>query len=238
MKYATENDYLRTAFLGRVAHELRGPAGTIQGVMQALEAALGDAAEGHAHLFAMARRGVGRIVRSADRLEQTGQLERGSVAFNQNSYDLTELVRDAVVAAQALHGQTKIALELHVPPNPQLCTVDARWMSIVLYELTSNALRHALERVHVFVEPDTHDPARLAIAFVDDNRTSRAFAPMRFRETTDGPGLGLALSIVQDVMRAHGGELRIEQGMQNGEAYGARVSVFIPRIAQPLNEST
>lgn len=69
---------LEPDFLVRMAHELRGPAGIIQGSLTELEVALGEEAEQYGKLFAMARRGVARVTHTAMLLEQTGRLVAGA----------------------------------------------------------------------------------------------------------------------------------------------------------------
>lgn len=80
MSTPVQNASLEPTFLLRMAHELRGPAGIIQGSLTELEAALGQEAEQYQKLFAMARRGVARVTRTAALLEQTGRLAAGSAA--------------------------------------------------------------------------------------------------------------------------------------------------------------
>ena len=58
---------------------LRGHAGVIHGALQELEASLGDRATSGELFLSMAKRGVKRILRTADRLQQTGQIERGTL---------------------------------------------------------------------------------------------------------------------------------------------------------------
>jgi len=92
--------YLRTAFLERLAHELRGPAGVIHGALQELEAALGPSAGEHEVFLGMAKRGLKRILRTADRLQHTGQLERGTLEPSPVGCDLGALLKQAVSDAQ------------------------------------------------------------------------------------------------------------------------------------------
>src|SRR5690349_8709680 len=101
---AQQERYLKTAFLERVAHELRGPAGVIQGALQELELVLGHEGEAHQRWFAVARRGVQRIVRTADRLQQTGQCERGAVPLLAGRADVCALLRKAVGEAESLEA--------------------------------------------------------------------------------------------------------------------------------------
>src|ERR1700761_2779910 len=70
------NQFLRTEFLQRLAHDLRGHAGVIHGALQELEASLGEQVASGELFLGMAKRGVKRILRTADKLQQTGQIER------------------------------------------------------------------------------------------------------------------------------------------------------------------
>lgn len=224
-----EHDYLRTSFLDRVAHELRGPAGVIDGAVQELEAALGPSAQEHRILLDMMRRGVRRIVRTADRLQQTGQCERDALELTKQRCDLAELVRRAVNEAAATEGRKKIQVEVDVAPLSGTIEVDERWMAVAVYEIASNSIRHAREVVRVSVE---QEPDGVLLTFIDDNRNSHEFAPMRFRPPREARGLGLALAIVRDVVQAHGGTLTIDRGASpNDDSPRTRVRVKLPHRA-------
>lgn len=227
---AEEDAYLRTAFLDRVAHELRGPAGVIDGAVQELEAALGPAAQEHRVLLDMMRRGVRRIVRTADRLQQTGQCERDTLELTTQRSDVTELVRRAVAEATATEGRKKISVEIEAPPVHSYAEVDERWMGVAIYEIASNAIRHAREHVRVVLESSSDG---LSITFIDDNRNTSEFSPLRFRKPREARGLGLALAIVRDVMDAHGGRLVIERSPgPNDDAQKTRVRIELPQRLQ------
>lgn len=224
-----EDAYLRTGFLERLAHELRGPAGVIQGALDELASALGEDAQKYEAVFAMARRGVRRITRNADRLQQTGFLERGDLRLQREPCNLSELLARCVEDARILENRRQIEVDVRLPSQPLISKVDLRWMGIVFYELASNTIRHASTRAEVSLMSDTNG---FAIAFDDDNPKATPFAPARFQSTREARGLGLALAIARDVVEAHGGGLEISRRDPSGAAEGARVRVRVPHDAQ------
>jgi signal transduction histidine kinase len=223
-----ETNYVRTTFLERIAHELRGPVGVIAGALQELETALGDDAAKHAPLLSIAKRGVRRLVRHADRLQQTGQLERGALRLQRANCDIGALLQDTLNEAQGVENRRNVTVDLLPVERPIVCMIDARCMSVAIYELASNAIRHASQRVVARVREDN---GNVVISFEDDNRDTVQFGPSRFRSTRELRGLGLSLSIVDDVIAAHGGKLSIEPRDPSGARGGSEVRVSFPRTA-------
>jgi signal transduction histidine kinase len=220
--------FLRTEFLHRLAHDLRGHAGVIHGALQELEAACGDQAATATTFFGMAKRGVKRILRTADRLQATGQLERGAPVLTPAECDVRALVQQAAEEAHNIEGRKKISVELDMPAVIVACNADAHWLTSAFFELASNAIRHAHSRVRVTVT--TQAEQNVSVEFADDGKPTGQFGPTRFQAPRDRRGLGLGLSIVHDVAQAHHGNLQINYGRsESSDPFGARVMMTVPR---------
>jgi len=221
--------FLRTEFLHRLAHDLRGHAGVIHGALQELEATFAQPqAESSSTFFAMAKRGVKRILRTAERLQQTGQLERNEPMLSLAECDVRALVQQAAEEAHGVEGRKKISIELDMPGAIVAARADSHWLTSAFFELTSNAIRHAQSRVRVTLS--TRDD-QISIEVADDGRGAGGpFGPTRFVPPRDRRGLGLGLSIVHDVALAHNGSMHIRSGAQEGaEPFVTKVTLIIPR---------
>jgi signal transduction histidine kinase len=141
-----------------------------------------------------------------------------------------------VQEATSTEGRKMIRVQVDVPVDPHMCEVDERWIAIAVYEIASNAIRHAREQVTVSLEKDEE---ALQISFVDDNRNATEFEPLRFRAPREARGLGLALAIVRDVVAAHGGSLRIERADNAGGRGDSRtrVSMRLPHVRARKGEA-
>jgi len=221
--------FLRTEFLHRLAHDLRGHAGVIHGALQELEATFTQPqAEASATFFAMAKRGVKRILRTAERLQQTGQLERNEPMLSLAECDVRALVQQAAEEAHGVEGRKKISVELDMPGAIVAARADSYWLTSAFFELTSNAVRHAQSRVRVTLS--TRDD-QISVEFADDGRSGGGpFGPTRFVTPRDRRGLGLGLSIVHDVAIAHNGSIQLRSGAPEGaDPFVTKVTLTIPR---------
>lgn len=220
------DDYLQTDFLDRVAHELRGPAGVALGALEELEHSLpAEHAETVMALLTMARRGIRRVLRTADNLHRAGQLEGQRVEWTRAPSDLHEILRSAARDAEALESRRGIRVHIEAAPEPCIVNCDAAWLGTALGELVMNAIRHAKRTasVRIVLEPDF-----VRIVVSDDGRGFSSEPIARFERPSERRGLGLSIPMVRDVMRAHAGELSIERS-DDPEMPGARVVLSLPK---------
>ena len=133
----------------RVAHELRGPAGVTLGAIDELELALGAQAENHRALLAMARRGIGKVLRTAERLSKKSQLDSGRAVMAATQVDLRELVARAGKDAEQVEARRGIEVKVEAGDIPQPATVDESWALTAVTELVALAIRAARREVKV-----------------------------------------------------------------------------------------
>ena len=209
----SQSSYLKTSFLEALAHELRGPSGVTLGALDELELALGEDAKGYASLFAMARRGVRRVLRTADRLSRTAQLELSGPALSLEPIDLNGLVERALREAEQVEGRRGVSTEFKRWTAPLFLRVDGNWLGAAVAEVIGSALRSARRSILVELQ-DGAETARIVIC--DDGVASNAPRLRRFEPSEDRRDTGLGFPMVKDVLDAHGGELSIRGGDSGG----------------------
>lgn len=209
----SQGSYLRTTFLEALAHELRGPSGVTLGALDELELALGENAQAHAALFAMARRGVRRVLRTADRLSRTAQLEQSGPVLSREATDLVQLVERAAKEAELVEARRGVKLDLTLPEERCTALVDPAWLGAAMAELVGAGLRSA--RKGVLIELQRADDAYRFVV-CDDGVAANLPRMRRFEPQDDRRDAGLAFPMAKEVADAHGGELSV----RNGETAG------------------
>lgn len=200
--------FLRGEFLERLAHEMRGPTGVTLGALDELELALGPDAERLRGLLNMARRGARKVLRTADRLSRTAQLDAGLLELSPVPADLAALVRSASGEAEAVEGRRTVKVTLELADAPCVALLDAGWAQVAVLEVITQGLRSARRAVDVSLSRD----GERCVLTVSDDGPMRSFVAERFVSQADRRDTGLAMPLAADVVRAHGGELYVEQG--------------------------
>jgi len=200
--------YLKTELLERIAHELRGPAGVTLGALDEIERMLArtESEEGARALISMARRGARRVLRTAERLSRTAQLEVGLPPMASTLLDVREIVARMARDVEQLEGRSAIRVELVTAAQPCVAHVDANWLGAALGELFSQAIRSA--RTHVQIQVQASE-GLVRISAQDDRANNVELPEARFIPLRDRRDCGLGWPLALDVARAHGGELVI-----------------------------
>lgn len=216
----------RMAALGRLsaalAHEIRNPLSSISGSVQLVREA--EALEDED------RRLLGIVLREVDRLNglvntmlQVGRPRDPARART----DLVALTREVTDVAQrdAKHAATQIAVSTGA--GAVEVWVDADQIRQVIWNLLNNALAHAPPRSTVRIEV-RHDSESAYWTIEDEGPGVPAEArghlfDMLYSKRPHGVGLGLAL--VDQIVRAHGGEVSVVSPPGQGAKFQLRLPI-------------
>jgi len=212
------------------AHEIRTPLTSLHmAVHLCLERAAGPLTDRQQDLLATARQDCERLQSVVEELLEMARLESGAARLARSGIHVGEFLRDALSRHDAQARQRGKSLE--IVPGDSLLTIDADYARLqrVLDNLIENALVHA------------GDAGRVALGFERDDGSVRIYVddtgpgvPAEMRERvfakffrvpgTTEQGSGLGLSIVEDIVRAHGGRV----GVESSPLGGARFWFSIP----------
>jgi signal transduction histidine kinase len=223
----SDSEYVRTKFLGRIAHDLRGPAGVTLGALDEIERVLGPRADELRPLLQMANRGLRRILRSADRLDQTSSLEASRDDWKTTRCDLNVTLQQVVHEIQLTEGRDRVTVDHVSLGTPCTASLDVPWIRAALGEIVSNAIRFA--RTQVVIDA-REDATEVSIVVSDDGPGFSGPVSPRFSRSTTRRGLGLSLPIVEDVIRGHGGRVHFRNRREEDPSQtGTSVTVTLPR---------
>lgn len=220
----SSSEYLRTRFLERVAHDLRGPSGVALGALDEIDAALAsDDLERVAPLLRIARRAQAKILRVAEKLSRTAMLRHDS-PFEFAVIALGPIIERAAKAAESVEGRRSVKCVSDVSIDRDQIRGDAGWLEMILTELAADAITHSRTEMRVFARRTEEG---IVVEVTGDGRAAPPAPRPLLAPSDDRRGLGVSMSLAAIVMEAHGGSF--EAG-QIGASPGVRLS--FPKLSR------
>jgi two-component system sensor histidine kinase BaeS len=221
---------LRKESVADLAHELRTP---VQGILARVEAAQDGVLDDEAaNLSAMHDEAL-RLARLLDDLSALAEAERPGLLLDAEPVDLAAIAEAQTAAFADAFADKGIALTPAL--EPAVVDGDPRRLEQIVVNLLSNALRYtdAGGSVRVVVRGDGEAAllevadTGIGIAPEDLPRVFTRFWRGEKSRSRDTGGAGIGLSIVKELVQAHGGTISVESTPGRG-------SVF--RVTLPLSD--
>jgi signal transduction histidine kinase len=217
-------DRAKTAFFGNVSHELRTPLTLILGP---LEDALHDPTKAlSTESLGSIHRNALRLVRLVNSLLDFSRIEAGRLRSSFEATDLPVLTGGLAGSFQSLVESAGMKLVVDCPPLVGPVYVDrSQWEKIVL-NLVSNAFKFTFEGQISVRLLGRGDHVELAVGDtgtgIPEHELPKIFERFHRVEGSrsrsfEGTGIGLAL--VSELVKAHGGTVRVESVVGRGSTF-------------------
>ncbi len=222
-----EAERLRADLIAWVGHDLQTPLASIRAILEALADGVVDDPQVVQRYLKTAQRDVRSLSLLIDDLFQMAQIEAGGLKLDLAPNSISDLISDTLESFSALAVQQQVWLSGSVASDVDPVRIDGPRIGRVLNNLVGNALRHTPAEGKVEVRA-RRDGSRVEVSVSDTGEGIRPEdVPHVFDQfyrgeksrsrATGGAGLGLAIS--QGIVRAHGGEIRVESEMGHGTRF-------------------
>ena len=224
-----EIDRAKTAFFSNVSHEFRTP---LTLMLAPIEDALNDASEelapAHRSRLETAHRNSLRLLKLVNSLLDFSRIEAGRVEASFEPTDLARLTAELASSFDSAVERAGLKLRIDCPDLAQPVYVDRdMWEKIVL-NLLSNAFKFTFEgeiAIEVRVLADRHAAEMtvrdtgVGIPASELPRLFERFHRVEGQKSRSFEGSGIGLALVQELVRLHGGTIRVESEIGRGSAF-------------------
>ena len=222
---------LKDDFIAILSHELRTPLNAILSWAHVLRMR-GGTDEAMRGLAAIERNGKTQARMISDLLDMS-RLNLGKLPLTLSSIDPAEEISSAISAMQPSLDEKSMTVDLQLQPGYRRIEADASRLQQVTWNLLSNAIKFSPKGSTIrvlLVEAD----AGLRVSISDMGTGIEAgFLPFVFDRfaQSDAPsnrhrgGLGLGLSIVKQLVEAHGGAISVQS---EGLGHGSTFTFWLP----------
>ncbi len=216
-----QEESLRKESVADLAHELRTP---VQGILARVEAAQDGVLDDAANLAATHDEAL-RLARLLDDLSALAEAERPGLLLKTEPVDLAAVAGTQTAAFADAFAEKGI--ELSSSLRPALVDGEPKRLEQVVVNLLSNALRYtdAGGAAKVTVRPESGAAllevadTGIGIAPEDVPRVFTRFWRGEKSRSRETGGAGIGLSIVRELVHAHGGEVRVESAPGEGTVF-------------------
>lgn len=211
-----EMERMKSEFISTVSHELRTPLTSIRGSLGLITGgAIGDVPENALDLINLAEKNTGRLILLVNDILDMEKIESGSLEFNFEPLDLSELVKNQLDANRGYADEFEVKFVLADDQPGMMVSGDEERLNQVLANLLSNAAKFSPKgkKVEVAVSPYEEN---LRVSVTDqgpgipkefqDNVFGR-FTQADSSDTRQTGGTGLGLNISKSIIDKHGGEI-------------------------------
>jgi len=217
---------LKRDVISTVSHQLRTPLTSVRMALHLLlEEKVGSLTEKQEELLIAAKEDSERLYTILEQLLNISRIESGKAQIDQRVLSCNELVFESVEPFRRAAQDLGISLEVNLPDDLPEVIADTMLIAQVFANLLSNALKYTNPGGKVSISAEaTDESVLLSVSDTGQGIPSQYLKKILeqfFRVPGQGgdSGVGLGLSIVQEIVSAHGGVVNVESSEGDGSTF-------------------
>ena len=234
-----EEEQMRSDFIAILSHEIRTPLTSIQESVNLLyEEVMGPVNPRQEKFLKIAATELERIRDLLNRLMMVSRLESGGLVITPRPVKTSVFVSDCIRRLSAVAEAKGITITAKIPSNLPGIMADVQQLERVMANLLGNAIKFSAAGDRIAVVARTNNGGRNVAICVSDNGPgipetehllifNKYYQAKGMRAQTDGVGLGL--SIVKRIVRAHKGDIRVTSRVGKGSTFCFTVPALVAK---------
>jgi two-component system, OmpR family, phosphate regulon sensor histidine kinase PhoR len=221
---------MRREFIGNVSHELRTPLAGIKAIVETLQDGAIEDKEVARDFLSKVDVEVDSLTQLVNELIELSRIETGNVKLNPVSLDLNQLINEVIQRLSPQAERKLIRIKFDQEKTIPTVQADRERIQEVITNIIHNAIKFTPQNGEIQVL--TSVSANSAAVAIKDTGIgiSKEDLPHIFErffkadKSRSGSGSGLGLAIAKHIVKAHGGEIRV----QSQEGKGSTFSFSLP----------
>jgi signal transduction histidine kinase len=229
LERVSELSQLKANFVSNISHELRTPLTHIKGYVELLiTESLGPVTEEQKHALQVSQQSTTRLETLIEDLIMISMASRGELSIKQEDVDIRRLANLAVKSSMGKASDRGVALQTTIDENVPLVQADSQKTAWVLHQLIDNGIKFTSSGGSVAVNIKREGENLVLISVTDTgigipaSRMEDIFEPFHQLDgssTRRYGGTGLGLSLVRQIVEAHGSMLEVQSAEGHGSTF-------------------
>lgn len=226
-----------------VTHDLRSPLTTISGFSDMLLQPIhGQLSERQVYSVKKILASVSQMAHIIDNLQDAGRfdLQTGFYVMHQEPIDLAEILKRIVSGYITPPEKQSLIPQLYIHAPIPIVDADSTMLERAIINLIDNAVKYTPETGTISIDLQVSQDAKYLVLSVQDSgygisledqkRIFERHVRLKRKEYRKIKGTGLGLFIVQNIMRQHGGQVKVQSELDKGSTF----SLYIPLTTRIL----
>lgn len=229
LERVSELSQLKANFVSNISHELRTPLTHIKGYVELLVTeSLGPVTEEQRHALQVSQHSTNRLEGLIEDLILFSLASRGELSIQHENVDLRRLVNLAIKSCTAKAEERGVRLDVLIDEDTPQVQADPQKVSWVLHQLLDNGIKFTPSGGRVVTSVKREGENLVIVAVTDtgigipSNRLTDIFEPFHQLDgssTRRYGGTGLGLSLVRQIIEAHGSMVEVQSIEGRGSTF-------------------
>ncbi|MFO8069800.1 MAG: ATP-binding protein [Alkalibacterium sp.] len=229
-------DRMRVDFINNISHELRTPLVMVQGYSEAILDDVAESVEEKKEMAQIIRDESQRMNRMVNEMLDLSRMEAGYIELQKSEVNLNSYLRNLLFRFDNMASDAEVSLQMEAPKETVHQMIDKDKMDQVFVNIINNAIRHTsmtdkkekivtlqllkeekLEEVVMIVKDTGTGIPEDDLPYIFDRFFKADKSRNNYAPNTKGTGIGL--SLVKNIVEAHGGYIEVESAMNEGSSF-------------------
>ncbi len=223
-------DELKTKFFANISHEFRTPLTLMMGPLEDALARPEELPPLTREGLELASRNSVRLLKLVNTLLDFSRIEAGRIDASFEPVDLAVLTSELASVFRSVIERAGLRFVINCPPLLEPVYVDRGMWEKIVFNFLSNAFKFTLEgeievslrAVNFAAELTIHDTGT-GIPAEEIPRLFERFHRVQGARGRSYEGSGIGLALVQELVKLHGGSVRVESEMNHGSSFIATI---------------
>ncbi len=227
-------DHMKDDFLSNVSHELKTPMISVLGYIgMILKEKVGPLTEPQRKFLEISHKNLLKLGKNIDDLLELAEMGISQESWIFEPIDLVKTITFSCATVEPLAKEQRIQLEIQLPPEPIKIPGVEDKLNQLFDNLLTNAIKYNRQGGKIGVRLDQDSDfvfTRITDTGVGISHQSLQEVFTRHSQVKTKPlgnvkGLGIGLSLVQEIVKLHRGEIQIESELGKGTTF----TVILPK---------
>ncbi|MFA5805576.1 MAG: ATP-binding protein [Melioribacteraceae bacterium] len=218
---------MKSEFIANVSHEIKTPIATIRTLAENLNEGWVTGEEKQREYFHLIEREAERLTHLVENILDFSRIERAKKIYRMETNSISETTKKAIERFRLLVDGHGVIIKENIENDLPLYMLDSEAYEQVLLNLLDNAVKYSREdkfievsckhqNDSIIIEVSDHG---IGISKKDIEKIFEKFFRSPIPDGRKIPGSGIGLTLVKEIIEAHGGKIEVESEIGKGSTF-------------------